>query len=95
MTMETCLEHGLSYTLSEGRGGKSRVFRKDEWQNVTDKEMAYLEENALERILIQHGSVKTTQFVQKFKFRKVGSNEDTGSDNGEKQTRKRTRTRTN
>ncbi len=93
MTMEACLEHGNSYTLSEGRGGTSRVFRKDEWQKVTDKEMAYLEENALERIIIQQGSVKTTQFLQKFKFRKVNSNTDTGDGEGGKPTRKRTRTR--
>ncbi len=95
MTMEACLEHGNSYTLSEGRGGTSRVFRKKEWQKVTDKELAYLEENALERILIQQGSVKTTQFVQKFKFRKIGSDKDTGDEDGGKQTRKRTRTRKN
>ncbi len=91
MTMEAMLEHGNTYTLAGGRGGASRVIRKDVWEKVTDKELDYLEENALERILMQQGSVKTTQFVQKFKFRKANSNKDTGSDEGRKRTRKRTR----
>jgi len=93
MAYEAKLIHGNTYTVNNGRGGsKSKVYRKDEWQPVTDSEREYLEENALERILITQGSTKTTQFVQKFEFREIGSEEETGEDEGGGPVRRRNRT---
>lgn len=82
MALQAKLIHGIVYTLNGGRGGASKVFRKDEWVNVTEQERVYLEENALERLVVQQGNNKTTQFVPKFEYREGKESTDTGDDDG-------------
>lgn len=92
MALQAKLIHGNVYTLNGGRGGASKVFKKNEWTAVTEHERAYLEENALERLVVQQGNTKTTQFVPKFDFREGKESTDTGEDDGAATaTRKRTR----
>ncbi len=70
MAIQARLKIGNSYTLNKGKGGKSTVFLKDEWQNVDQDTREYLEEHAVERVVQRMGHKQaTTTFVQKFEFR--------------------------
>ena len=93
MALQAKLVHGNIYTLNGGRGGDSKVFKKGQWTTVTAQERDYLEENALERQVVQQSNgPKTTMFVPKFDFREGKESTDTGEDPGAKPaTRTRTR----
>ena len=56
--------------------------KKDEWANVTEEVRAYLEQNAVERVVTRMGKNRPeTTFVQKFEFREGKVSTDT-SDEG-------------
>ena len=81
MTIQACLRIGNSYTLNRGKGGTSTVFKKDEWVNVTEDVRAYLEENAVERVVQRMGKNQPeTTFVQKFEFREGKVSTDTADE---------------
>lgn len=107
MVQQARLIHGSIYTLNGGRGGKSKTWRgvpdpvanpEEGWLQINDKEREWLEENALERVVISQSGTKRTQFIPKFEFRegvvsKEGEEVTGDGDGGKPATRTRSRSR--